>query len=322
MKLSVIIPCYNTAPYLHRCIDSVIAQTYSNLEIILVDDGSTDDTPEVCDEYATKDVRIHVIHKTNGGVSEARNVALEIATGEFVTFIDSDDYVEPYMYEEMMAVAKQSQTDIVQCGHIRHKEKEWPALNENSAFMPVSIYTGVDFFAKFLHEGNSANVLYTSLCNKVYRIQLFKNLAFPIGRVYEDEAVIHRLFLNAATVGVTDKKFYHYIVRENSIVKDRSIKSYSDKAEALYERLLYIRKEFPAYTSLETRAAQQYYWFCKDSVKEFYTQQRENTAEARAFIDTWLTRSASYFAQLRLPQKAVILLIKLKFSLVQNLLEK
>lgn len=114
--ISVIVPVYKVEKYLHRCVDSIINQTYKNLEIILVDDGSPDNCPKICDEYAQKDQRIKVIHKKNAGISEARNAGLEIAQGEFVAFVDSDDYIDSTMYEKMLLLAQKEKNDLVLCG--------------------------------------------------------------------------------------------------------------------------------------------------------------------------------------------------------------
>ena len=122
--ISVIIPIYNVEKYLNKCIDSIINQTYKNLEIILVDDGSPDNCPQICDEYAKKDNRIKVIHKKNGGVSSARNVGLINSTGNYIGFIDPDDYIEPIMYEKLLKVLKESNTLVSMCGFYKIKDNK------------------------------------------------------------------------------------------------------------------------------------------------------------------------------------------------------
>ena len=122
--ISVIVPIYNVEKYLDRCLKSIINQTYKNLEIILIDDGSPDNCGTICDEYAKKDNRIKVVHKDNGGLVKARNTGLDIATGEYISFIDPDDWIELNMYEEMIKIADETNTDIVRCGYYRDNDKE------------------------------------------------------------------------------------------------------------------------------------------------------------------------------------------------------
>lgn len=119
MKLSIIVPVYNVEPYLRRCVDSILNQTFSDFELILVDDGSPDSCGAICDDYAARDRRIKVIHKANGGVSYARNEGLDIAQGEYIGFVDSDDYIHPKMYEILVGVIEREQVDLVQCGYQR-----------------------------------------------------------------------------------------------------------------------------------------------------------------------------------------------------------
>ena len=114
--ISIIVPVYNVEQYLSRCVDSLVNQTYHNIEIILVDDGSPDRSGEICDEYAKKDKRVKVIHQSNGGLSDARNTALDIAKGDYLMFVDSDDWIEPTMYEEMLSFMEKEQLDLVECG--------------------------------------------------------------------------------------------------------------------------------------------------------------------------------------------------------------
>ena len=122
--ISVIVPIYNVEKYLQKCVDSIINQTYKNLEIILVDDGSPDNCPKMCDDYAEKDSRIKVVHKENGGLSDARNVGMEVATGEYVSFIDSDDYISLDFYETLLETIVDNDSDVVECGVVKFYENE------------------------------------------------------------------------------------------------------------------------------------------------------------------------------------------------------
>ena len=140
--LSVIVPIYNVEDYLNRCVDSIINQTYKNLEIILVDDGSPDNCPQMCDDYAKKDSRIRVVHKENGGLSDARNAGMKVATGEYVSFIDSDDYISLDFYETLFQTMVDNDSDIVECSVVKFYENE--KFDEYSDDLKVTNYETVD----------------------------------------------------------------------------------------------------------------------------------------------------------------------------------
>lgn len=139
-KISIIVPVYNTQEYLKQCLDSITAQTYQNLEIILADDGSTDDSPQICDDYAEKDSRIQVLHLQNGGASAARNAGLDIAKGEFIAFCDSDDWIEPFLCERLMDCALQTGAEICQIGSAREWEDHFKVVSEASETRVFTVY--------------------------------------------------------------------------------------------------------------------------------------------------------------------------------------
>lgn len=198
MKLSVIIPVYRTENTLDRCVESVLRQHVPEMEIILVDDGSPDKCPQMCDEWAQKDERIHVIHKQNGGLSDARNAALDIAKGDFITFVDSDDWISPDTYAPLLDMM--SDNDILEysiANRLQLQECTYQDVNEY--WLKAQAYT------------------HTYAWNKIYRSQLFDEVRFPKGRIFEDVYTLPLLLRKARKVSTTARGFYHYTVNDKGI---------------------------------------------------------------------------------------------------------
>lgn len=219
--ISVIVPSYNVAPYLERCVNSLVCQTYMDLEIILVDDGSTDDTGKLCDKIAESDSRIKVIHKENGGLSDARNAGIDLAAGDFFSFIDGDDFIEPDTYEAMISEMKDSEVSIVAGGFIvtdiqgnttvRMIPKK-QQLTKEEAFM--DLFVGENYISQ-------------SSCNKLFRRCLFENIRYKKGIINEDMEVLPRLLDVGNDVVLLNKAIYHYIKKPGSITSsDYSIERY------------------------------------------------------------------------------------------------
>lgn len=208
--VTVIIPVYQVEEYLEDCIKSVIRQTYRELEIILVDDGSTDNSPLICDQYAQIDLRIKVIHKTNGGLSSARNAGIDICTGRYVTFVDSDDVVADVMIEEMLNLAKREHADIVKIGVVRKNN-----YYENTAIPKhYATYSG-DEALSLIFRSNSQIVCG---CGKLFTREVIGDIRFPIGRYYEDEYFTPRMYLKAQNVVLSDSEYYFYMQRDNDSI--------------------------------------------------------------------------------------------------------
>ena len=237
--VSVIIPVYKVEPYLRPCADSVLAQTYKNLEILLVDDGSPDTCPQICDEYAKKDPRVRVIHKENGGLSDARNAALDIARGDYVGFVDSDDWIAPTMYEELVKSALKLDADIAVCGYtesngVRDLEVKSLAPAEKS-------YTVEEAFREVLLTGE----ILVIMCNKLYKRELFDRIRFPKGELFEDGDVFYRLFGRSRRLAHTGGCGYFYRKRAGSI----TFKKFEAIAEPVVSHAAdlaaYIRAHYP-----------------------------------------------------------------------------
>lgn len=199
MKLSVIIPVYRTEATLDRCVESVLGQTFGDMEVILVDDGSPDLCPALCDDWAGRDARVRVIHQLNGGLSQARNAGLDVAQGEWVTFVDSDDHLERDTYAQVMAVADGA--DMVEFplwrfyGSQRQQRVSWN----------VADYTDMG-----LYWLQARGYEHCYAWNKVFRRELFQGVRFPAGRVFEDVATLPLLLAKARCVRMTDKGLYYY----------------------------------------------------------------------------------------------------------------
>ena len=239
-KISVIVPIYNVEQYLRPCIDSILNQTFTDFELILVDDGSTDKSGEICDIYEKKDPRIRVIHKKNAGVSEARNTGVAAAKGEYIGFVDSDDVIEPCMYDLMINAAEKHDCDIIQCEHDRDDKlsyHEYRIIEGENFEVNTGDKVVRDIFIK--RGARCTNIL--ALWSKIYKRELFAGIAFPPGRVYEDEARTYQILLKANRIGELELPLYHYVKRDNSIITGIAVHKCLDKAWALKDRMEFFR---------------------------------------------------------------------------------
>ena len=240
-RISVIVPVYNVAAWLPRCVDSILAQTCENLEILLVDDGSADDSGRICDAYAEKDPRIRVIHKENGGLSSARNAGLDLASGEYIGFVDSDDWIEPEMYAEMLSLLKKYNARMVCAGRYEVDgdtgEKTVGLCPEREEVVSGETLAGRIFL---WDQCDSA------ACDKLYCRELFDGIRYPEGKTSEDIPVTYRLALKAQRAVLCDRPFYNYFHRSGSISKGSGITEktfhYSQHTAVILED---IRKNHP-----------------------------------------------------------------------------
>ena len=231
--LSIIMPVYNKLEYLRDSVQSVLSQTERNLELILVDDGSTDGSGGLCDTLAGKDPRITVIHKRNGGVASARNVGLDAARGDFIGWVDADDLVHPEMFRVMMELAERHGADIVQCSHCRRPEDLTARVEAVETLGPIDSL-------KRIYRSHYTNSL--SLCSKLCRRSLFDNLRFTEGTAFEDDEVVPQLLERSRVSVFCEAKLYCYVKREGSIVtapKPVNILALTNHLEA---RMLWFRE--------------------------------------------------------------------------------
>ena len=237
--ISVVIPVYNVKKYLNRCIDSVIRQTYKKIQIVVVDDGSTDGSDKICDEYLRTDKRIQVIHKANGGLSDARNVGIKKAEGKYITFIDSDDEVTEDYIEFLYKLIKKMNADMSICSHVdifcrRNKRHDWGTGEE-------CVVNKKEVLEKMLYkEGFDV-----SACGKLYPLELFSNINFPKGKLFEDAATTYKLIdqCNMVALGLQGK--YLYYIHPESIVNSDFSKEKLDLNFATEEMCAYIEKKYP-----------------------------------------------------------------------------
>lgn len=239
-KISVIVPIYKVEEYLHRCVDSIINQIYTNLEIILVDDGSPDNCPAICDEYAEKDSRIRVIHKKNGGLSDARNAGLEIATGEYIGFVDSDDWIHKDMYNVLYNTIKKNNADIVECGILSTYEYIDDKKIDN---IQMQIYSKSDSIGALITQE-----IRQTVWNKLYKKTVINSILFDVGKLHEDEFWTYKILDRSNKLIKIDKKMYYYFQRENSIMSNSYSIKRLDALEARYKRYLFIEQKYPEYT--------------------------------------------------------------------------
>ncbi|MDI9241552.1 glycosyltransferase family 2 protein [Fusibacillus kribbianus] len=206
--ISVIVPVYNVAAYLPSCIDSILFQDYSSLEVILIDDGSTDESGEICDEYAQKDRRIKVIHQTNGGAAAAKNAGLRIASGEFLSFVDSDDFLEPGAYSHMIQVMQEQSADVVQCSY----QDIFKDHMEEHVLKKVTL-NQIDFLVLFTEDWTCA-----LLWDKLYKRSLYEEIFFETGHKIDDEYFTYRGILNAKKIVRDSQIVYNYRKRASSVM--------------------------------------------------------------------------------------------------------
>ena len=241
-QISVIVPVYNVEKYLARCVDSILAQTYENLEVILVDDGATDRSGLICDEFASKDSRVKVIHKKNGGLSSARNAGLETAAGEYIAFVDSDDWIEPDAYAHMMQLMKKHQVKLV-CGGRYDVSGKTGERKVGLCPKREEVISGEELAGRiFLWAGCDS-----SACDKLYHRSLLEHFRYPEGKVCEDVPVTYKIVLQAERVAMSDRPFYNYYHRAGSISMASAITEktfhFSQHTAVIYP---YIRDHHPA----------------------------------------------------------------------------
>ncbi len=232
--ISVIIPVYNVENYLRRCVDAVLNQTYRSLEVILVDDGSPDTCGTICDAYAREDQRVVVIHQKNAGLSGARNAGIEAARGEYLVFVDSDDYVTEDFIARLYGALVSTGSDLAQC--------KWKYVKGESIPDPERDTGRVDTFAKtemmenlYIPDG----AYYVVAWNKLYKKELFKGIRYPLGRIHEDEATTYKIYDRISRAAVIDACMYGYFTGNDSITRGKFSRKRLDWAWAVHERILF-----------------------------------------------------------------------------------
>lgn len=266
--ISIIIPVYNVEQYLSRCINSIINQTYKNIEIILVNDGSTDNSQEICNKYKIKDNRINVINKKNGGLSDARNEGIKVATGKFITFVDSDDYVSDDYVDCLFSMIDEEKADIAVCTYRVVNDNEQKKYLATSKQRCNKVFSGIDAIKNSWYKKEITN----SAWAKLYKKELFFNVEYPKGKVYEDLGTTYKLLYKAKKVVYADCRIYYYVQRKESIMHSCSKKRIEDRFEISDEIIDWSKKKccecLPAAKSINLYSAVQ---GLADLDKENYT---------------------------------------------------
>jgi glycosyltransferase involved in cell wall biosynthesis len=237
--ISIIVPVYNTEPFLKKSLDSILTQTFKDFEVLIVNDGSTDNSGDICDEYALKDKRVKVIHKKNGGLSSARNAGLRIARGEFLSFLDSDDYIDKDMLKVMYTLCRETNSDISICKFSR----EVNGLLEREPYNDECILEmNNDEALRHLFKG----VLFRfSVCNKLFKKSCFDDIIFPEGRIHEDLSTTYKLFSKSNKAVYTSYQGYVYVKREESILTSKYNKKRLDAFLGWKEILFFMSTNYP-----------------------------------------------------------------------------
>lgn len=230
-KITVIVPVYKVEPYLRRCIDSILIQTYTDFELILVDDGSPDACPEICDEYAQKDERIRVIHRENGGLSAARNSGLDAAKGEYIVFVDSDDWVHPEYLEYLYCAVLEHGVQLSACKFI----KTGTVIESEQMQYTCNVWDGLTWFKE-----NHVNGIVA--WGKLYHRSLFQSIRYPVGKIHEDEFTTYKLLYLAGDIAVVDCKLYYYYINENSIMNSSYSVRRLARLDAIAERCEFFKE--------------------------------------------------------------------------------
>lgn len=244
MKLvSVVVPVYNVEPYLEKCIRSVLTQTYANFELILVDDGSTDGSRAICDRTAERDARVRVIHRENGGLAAARNSGIALASGELITFIDSDDFVSSLLLERLVAALERTGAQVAICGHKAYQSEDFQEV-PCAPTTPRVLGT-----AELLNTALIGSPFFVSAWAKLYDSRLFQTIRYPEGELYEDLSIVYELFSSVPVACYIDEPLYYYHKRAGSILRSgfsRKKLVYFDNA---INGLAYVKRKLPACVS-------------------------------------------------------------------------
>lgn len=237
--ISVIVPIYNVEKYLVRCIESLLSQTYKDLELILVDDASPDQCGKICEEYAKKDPRIRVIHKKNGGLSDARNAGLDCATGDYIAFVDGDDYVYPNYLEELYNTIQKDNSDLVIGGFDVVDEAENILNTKVPDKNGKQVWTQDDFWNIYYEDiQNSCTMV---AWNKLYTKKIFEKERYFVGALHEDEYICHKIISQCNKISIVNKPLYYYVQRGDSITSKLTIKNHVHLLKAYYSRMSYFK---------------------------------------------------------------------------------
>lgn len=237
--VSIIVPVYKVENYLEKCVNSILNQSYKNIEVILVDDGSPDESGKLCEKMKKTDSRIIVLHKANGGLSDARNFGLQYAKGSLIMFVDSDDYIHPDMVETMYRKMEYDESDLVVCDFCKVNQEGKLLENENGSNFESRVINNDEMLDMLCSESGWRLV---PAWNKLYKKEIWKDLSFPKGKLHEDEYIIHEVIEKSEKISLINNKMYYYVQRNGSIMNNITDKNRLDGAEALIKRTEFLTK--------------------------------------------------------------------------------
>ena len=242
-QISIVVPVYQVEPYLEKCVESLLKQTYSDIEVILVNDSAPDRCGEICDRFARNDNRVKVIHKEHGGLSAARNAGMEIASGEYIGFVDSDDWVEPDMYEYLLQGIRTTNSDIVCCALWEERLRSSKRIGKRAG----RLFTAHEAIRSLLTDGG---IQFTVVWNKLYRRSLWDNVLFPQDRLSEDTATVYRILAKARRMYVMPEAKYHYRINPNGLMRTTNLSREMDFWEATKARYANLLPMYPEFKEL------------------------------------------------------------------------
>lgn len=318
--ISVIVPVYRVEVYLERCVKSILSQTYKNLEVILVDDGSPDQCPAICDACAEKDARVKVIHQENKGLSGARNAGIDVASGGYLAFVDSDDYVSPHFIEELYQLLQDTGCAIGQC-RFSYVKGDGLVEEGDSAFC---IYRGESLMEQ-LYGPEEKATCFVVAWNKLYRAELFKEtgIRYPEGRIHEDEATTYRLFHEAKKLAFLDRALYGYYTENGASITSVFSAKRLQWLTAHEERIAFLKKNgyeklLPAAYRKLCDACITFYFRCTEQVKDA----EELKKELRKRLETYRANGAAWIAALPLKTRMGYELFSMSPGLYAKMLQK
>lgn len=270
-EISIIVPVYNVEKYFKNCIESILSQTFKDFELILVDDGSTDSSGNICDEYAKKDNRIKVIHQGNKGQASARNRGLDISRGKYIGFVDSDDTIHPRMYEILYDLIIKSNSDISFCSY-KYTFSTDRKDNININIKEINQISNIQAISNLFDKNIGVKLVVP--WNKLYNKELFKNIRFETGRLHEDEFMAHRILYNCKKITYVDNELYYYLQREGSTMSQVSYKRKVDKLLAKSDRMRFCNKV--GLTSMSDNICKTYEFEFFNLYKQLLNEDSEN----------------------------------------------
>ncbi len=273
-KISVIVPIYNVENYMSRCVDSILNQTYSNLEVILIDDESPDNCPSICEEYKQRDNRVKVIHQKNKGLSGARNAGIDIALGKYLAFVDSDDYLAVDFIESLYQAITATNSDVAMC---KYEYVKGDVMTQCHKTGECTVYSGIEMIENMYSPDGAFFVV---AWNKLYKRKLFEQIRYPQGRIHEDEATTHQLYYEAQRAVFVNRYLYGYYVGGESITRKKFNRNRLDWAWSVEQRLSFL--EDKGLSNIMPTAIRAYadgvidlYFQCKEGLKNSQKEQKE-----------------------------------------------